>query len=409
MPDFFKNGNTQDHIQENQPSGSLDALKVLAILLRHKIFIITSILLVTVATIIYAFTLPNWYAATVSMVPPKRSTSGVEGMLSGVTSALKDIGLSKVGSKGGDSYDYIVFLNSRRLRDSIIELFDLPKLYDIPAGKKTAVRKALDENLQVNYEPEGNYTITAWHTNPKEAARMANSIVEIANDKAREIEQMESRVTREYLEQRLAQTDSIINATSQELQTFSKQKLLIAPEEQAKSAAASLASIREEIIRQEIAYQAFKNNYGENDQATQQKLRTINDLKVQLKKAESQPGFAGNFAIDDAAGIGFRYQKLYVELETFGKLKAFLLPMIEQNRLDENRFARTMYVLDPAVAPDQKDKPQRSLMILGAALTSFILSSLFVIIRYRYTSFKKQYSSILKGNDVKVQSQEIAH
>ncbi len=81
--------------------------------------------------------------------------------------------------------------------------------------------------------------------------------------------------------------------------------------------------------------------------------------------------------------------------------------MIEQNRLDENRFARTMYVLDPAVAPDQKDKPKRSLMVLGAALTAFVLSSFFVIFRFRYKTFKNQYGSLLKGENAKVEIQEV--
>jgi uncharacterized protein involved in exopolysaccharide biosynthesis len=408
MSDYYKNGHAHydsTHGDSNH-SGAFDALKVLAILLRHKVFIFASVLVVTAAALVYSLTMDNWYAATVSMVPPKRSPSGMDGMLSGVTSALKDIGLSKVGGKGGESYDYIVFLNSRRLRDTIIDLFDLSKVYDIPAEKRTKLRAALDANLQINYEPEGNYTITAWHTNPQTAAKMANTIVEIANERAREIEQTESRVTREYLEQRLAQADSIINNVSAELQAFSKQKLLIAPEAQAEAAASGLADLRAEIIKQEIMYQALKNNYGESDQATIQQARTINDLKGQLKKAESQPGFGGNFPLNEASGVGFRFQKLYVELETFSKLKAFLLPMIEQNRLDENRYARTMYVLDPAVPPDQKDKPKRSLIVLGAALASLILSTFFVLVRYRYRTFKKQYGTILKGEKTKTERPE---
>ncbi|HYF02405.1 MAG TPA: Wzz/FepE/Etk N-terminal domain-containing protein [Patescibacteria group bacterium] len=401
MSDLFKNANGGfEYLPEQKHSGSLDALKVLAILLRHKVFILSSVLVTSIAALAYAFTLPNWYAATVSMVPPKRSVSGIDGMLGGVTSALKDIGLSKVGGKGGESYDYIVFLNSRRLRDTLIDLFDLPTLYDIPAEKKTKIRAALEDNLQINYEPEGNYTITAWHKNPEEAARMANLIVELANERAREIEQTESRVTREYLEMRLAQTDSIISTVSQQLQSFSKEKFLIAPEEQAQAAAAGLAELRAEIIKQEIMYEALKNNYGDADQATQQQKKNIAELRYQLSKAEKLPGFGGNFPLNEAASVGFNYQRLYVELETFSKLKAFLLPMIEQNRLDENRFARTMYILDPAIPSDQKDKPKRSLIVLGAALASFIFSVVFVIMRYRYVSFKQNYHYIFKEKAV---------
>lgn len=395
MNEYIRNGSSNGKNSDGSASGHLDALKVLALLLKHKFFILISIAVATVTAIIYALTLPNWYASTVSIVPPKRSMSGAEGILGNVSSALKDIGMTKIGGKGSDSYGYIVFFNGRRLRDSIIDKFNLAKVYQIPATKRKKLHAALESNLEINYEPEGNYTITAWHTNPNEAARIANTIVEIANNMAREVEQAESKATREYLEERLRQTDSIINSASQELQLFSKQKFIIAPEEQAIAAAGGLAEMRAEIIKGEIKYQTLKNNYGENDPATQEQKKVLVQLNEQLRKAESQPGFGGNFALDDATGVAIRYKKLSVELETFGKLKAFLMPMIEQNRLDETRYAQTMYVIDPAVPADQKDRPKRSLVVLGAALAAFIASVLFIIVRYRYKSFKKQYKQLV--------------
>jgi hypothetical protein len=72
--------------------------------------------------------------------------------------------------------------------------------------------------------------------------------------------------------------------------------------------------------------------------------------------------------------------KLYTEYEAMSKVKAFLMPMLEQAKLDEIREAPTMYVLDYAKPAFKKSRPKRLTIAAGTALGVFVLSCLFLII-----------------------------
>jgi len=72
-----------------------------------------------------SWTLPNWYASTVTFVPPNNANSMISGMMGNVSSALKDLGLGKMNK--GESYSYMVVLNSRSLMDTLINKYNLPR------------------------------------------------------------------------------------------------------------------------------------------------------------------------------------------------------------------------------------------------------------------------------------------
>jgi uncharacterized protein involved in exopolysaccharide biosynthesis len=67
------------------------------------------------------------------------------------------------------------------------------------------------------------------------------------------------------------------------------------------------------------------------------------------------------------------------QYEVFTKLKSILLPSLEKSKLDLVRNAQNIFIVDEAMASDQKDKPKRSLIILGAFISSFIFSIFLLI------------------------------
>lgn len=366
----------------------LSALEFLALLLQHKIFL--SITTFVIACIAFAITLtfPNWYDATINFVPPSNNQSGISGMLGNVSSALKDIGLSKVGGKSGESYSYIVILQSRSFLDSLIARFDLAKDYNIPDSMRDEVRSMLKSNMEVNYMPDGNYTMTFSSTSPSKAAEMANTALTIANSISHNLQQQEASANRMYMEQRLQNTEEVLNKISDSLQRFSKKNLVFSPVDQAKALTTALAELKASVIKQEIVVQTYKNSYGEDDPATKLQQKTLEDIRSQVFKAENEPGLGGNFSMRDAMDVGIPYLRLYTEFEAMSKVKGFLMPMLEQARLDEFKQTPIMYVLDKAIAPNKKSKPKRSLIVGGAAIGAFLLSSLFVLLRFRLQSLK---------------------
>jgi capsule polysaccharide export protein KpsE/RkpR len=400
------NSSTHPHTAERltapAPTPLHDALKVLALLVSQRRLLMWSVILSAVLSAgISWFFLPNWYAATVNALPPRRTGSVLDGLSGSISSTLKDFGLTKLSGGKVDGYSHLVILQSRRMQDTLIQLFQLAKLYDIDSTKQTDLRKELDEHLSIAQETEGNYTVTAWHTDPHEAARMANKVIELGNLFANEIFQAEARANRQLLERRFKTDEQNLFQARDSLLKFSKKYKLYSPLDQAKAAASALADLRVQRYKQELATEMYATTYGANDPATQAQRKLLANLQAQEERAFSQPGLAGEFAIGNVGSdVALEYMRLYTDVEVFTKIKTLLLPMMEQAVQDEQRMMPALYVLDPAVAPDKKDRPKRSLIVLGTTFGTFVLVALYIVLRERWLSLRERYRAIVAEQQV---------
>ncbi|MFN5310668.1 MAG: Wzz/FepE/Etk N-terminal domain-containing protein [Candidatus Kapaibacterium sp.] len=358
---------------------ALNGLTIWLLLWRKKLFISIMVIIAGVIASVVAFMMPPGYKATVNIVPPNNPGGALGGMLGGMTSALKDIGLSKLGGKS-ESYTYLTVLESRSFKDSLIHEFKLHEEYDLPDTNMKAIRDVFKENLEVELTSEGNYNISITSKSPEKAVRMANRAVEIANDISLRLSRMEASTNREYLEKRIAITEEKIASIGDSLRKLSGKTLLFSPVDQAGAIATSLAEIKAQVMKSEVQYELLKNTVGENDPATTTQKFALDELRSKLFDAENKSGFAGNFALRDAMGVGVRYAQFYAEFEGLTKVKVFLKPMLEQAILDEHKNAPTMYILDEAVIPQKKSRPMRAVIIGGAMLGMLIIMCVSVII-----------------------------
>lgn len=385
--------------KEDKNSGGnqvFDSMKLLHIVLMHKYFIIIFAVLVTTGTSVYWFLHPNYYSSTANLLPPKSSGSAFESMMGNISSTLRSFGLSKIGPKTDGSYSPSVLLESRTLKDEIIKQFNLRSVYRMEKAKYEDLLKAFEENLNIQTELDGNFTITITDEDPKRAAAMSNKYAELANTISEKVFQEESRLNIDYLEKRVSSADSVLTFVGDSLQKFSRIYKIFQPEEQAINVGKAFIELRTEIIKQEIQLELLKNRYGEKDPLTQMQSQVIQELKSKLTAAEEEPGFSGNFTLGTAAKIGIEYMRLYTEYETFTKVKAFLMPMLEEQKINEFRNTVSFIVLDPAVPADKKSGPRRSLYIAGAFLGSTLLGFVFVLFLEGYRDLRRKYKEYLK-------------
>jgi capsule polysaccharide export protein KpsE/RkpR len=376
-----------------------DALKALAIVLYHWRFIV---LMTTVAASVSAavafLLLKNEYKATVNAVPPRRTGSVLDNLSGNISSTLKDFGLTKLTGGKSDGYTQAVILESRRMQDTLIKLFQLAKEYDIHDTNMIDLRKELSEHLSISIEDEGNYTVSVWHTNPAVAAQMANKVIELGNYFATEIFQAEARVALHLLEKRYALDVENLERSRDSLLRFSRRYKLFSPLDQAKGAASALAELRLQRYKQELAADMATTVYGAQDPYTQAQRRLLEQITTQQQRAESQPGLAGDFALAGAGSdIALEYARLLADVEVAMRIKSILLPMIEQARQDVERTQPALYVLDPAVAPNKKDRPKRALIVGGIALGTLVLSAFFVLLRDKFLALRTQYRLVAQA------------
>jgi uncharacterized protein involved in exopolysaccharide biosynthesis len=385
-----------------QPSGGnrqdFDSLKILSALFKYKYFIFAFVIIVTGITALYWFSQPNVFKATANLVPPKTSGSSFESMIGNISSTLRNFGLTKIGPKTDGSYSPSVILESRSVQDSIINLFDLRKVYEMEKAKQDRVRDAFREHLDITVEMDGNFTISVVDTDPKRAADIANAYVDVANYVSERIFRRESKLNRKYLENRLHSTDSVLTFLADTLQKFSRIYKIYEPEEQAQNVGKALIDLRAEIIKQEITLELMKNRYGETDPQTSMQRDVIEELKSKLNDAENLPGFSGNFSLKNATKVGLEYTRMFAEYETYTKVKAFLLPMLEEQKINAFRRTFSFIVLDKAIPPDVKDGPRRSLYLMGAFFGSFFLAIMFIALLVQYSELMSRYNEYKNRN-----------
>jgi len=166
---------------------------------------------------------------------------------------------------------------------------------------------------------------------------------------------------------------------------FTKKTLLFSPEDQAQAIAKSLSDLKAEQVKYDIIYNFYKSNYGDNDPLAKSFKSMSEELNQKLNNLKTQPGFAGNFALNDASAVAVEYIRLYTDFETLTKVKAFLVSMLEKIRSDEVKSIQSLLVVDKAIPPDKKDKPKRAYIIIGSAIGGLALALLiaFSINYYR--------------------------
>jgi len=379
--------------EENKFSSSL---LIMALLFKHKVFIILTTVIITVASIFYSLNVDVYYLSVVSAVPPKSSGSAFESAIGNISSALKDFGLKslKGGGGGEDDYTYMVMLTSRTLIDSVINKYKLKKRYDLEDKKIEKVRKAFIKNYMPNVEEDGNYTISIWDTNADTAAIIANDIFYIANGLAEEIHQSETQHNLKYIENRLQTIDNRIAILGDSLNKYSKKYLVFSIEDQAKEFSKMLSELKIEEQSLELSYKMSKSLYGENDYTTKMKKDLLDNISSKVNQLQDNKGYIGNFSLKNMSKVGLEFMLLKTELETFTKFKAILMPTYEKAKLDMVARQRNLFIVDEAISAEKKDKPKRAVIVIGAFLASFVLSIMIILFIDSFKSFKRKYKQL---------------
>jgi uncharacterized protein involved in exopolysaccharide biosynthesis len=86
---------------------------------------------------------------------------------------------------------------------------------------------------------------------------------------------------------------------------------------------------------------------------------------------------------------GISTLRLYREVMIQQKILEFVLPLLEQARVDEQKNIPVTLVLDRATVPEKKDRPKRSLIVGASALSALLLSILYIVVAEKLKHLKQ--------------------
>ena len=344
---------------------------------RRFLYMITG--LVAVASVIISLLLPLWYQGTAKVILPEASSSG------NLTALLSDLGGSAAaaltGAAGGDYTRYLAILNSRTLSERVIEEFDLATVYETK-GHPLERRKTLealwgntDFELDLEYE---FLAINVMDKDPQRAAEMANFYVAQLNEMNARLLSENAANYRAFVQRRYGETEVQMDTARVKLQRFQEANGLIELEGQAQAFLTLMADYRAMALQGEIEYEALVRDFGE-DNAQVQALRN----RVAVARQKERDLRSGRdpllpVSFPNLPAKGREYAELLQEVLIQAKILEFSRPLLEQAIFDEQREAPAVQVLDHAVPPLRKAKPKRSILVILATMSGFLLALIYI-------------------------------
>lgn len=371
-----------------EPSGAslrtINLLDYLAVLARHKRFIVRFAAAVFVLTALVLFLLvPRWYKSTAVVMPPKNKNSlSLMTSLARATAPLRSLG---IGQGSEDLADLQTILASRKVREAVVNKFDLMNVYDLDTMEKAL--KELATNVTVAPgEEDVSIEIDVLDTEPARAAAMANYFVEMLNQVYLELSVAEARSNRKFLEERYLQNMNDLKKAEEDFRDFQQKYGIYSVPDQMKAAVEAAAALESRIAIEEVKLGILKQTATEENPLRQASEVELRELRQKLSELQYGRGSGKQPSLvfppfQKAPQVGLEYIRRYRELELQGKLLELLLPLYEQARIEENRNTPSVLVLDTAVPAVRHTKPKRMILIAIATLTAILIGYIIALFR----------------------------
>ncbi len=387
-------------IQRKEPSSLSPARKVwvetVSLLLDHKWVIIGTTAVVTIITGVYIFMYAKvWYKAEANVLPALRSMGLLDNLASGLSSTIKDLGLTQLAGKNKNDniYSPLTLVGSRSVEEEVIKEFNLTSVYGM--NMEDAL-KEFSEHASVDVLEEGNIGVSFEDTDPKRAAAIANRLVAKLNEINSKLAMDEARFNRVYIEQRYNKMLADLDSADHALGEYQKKYGVYELKSQAQAQLTVLSTLEQQRYMSEIQLANAEQLYGSQSPeaaALRTQLNELHNRLGELKSGMDKDAKSYFVPTDVMPDVALQYLQLTREVEIQSKLKAFLLPSYEQVKMDEHKQSLAYLTLDSAQVPMKKSRPKRSIAILIALLSGFAISSLGVIGLVRWKETRARFEA----------------
>jgi len=357
------------------PDDELSLLDLLITLLKRK----KAILLTTVAgaalSVGVSLVLPNVYQASATLLPPQQQQSGAAAMLSQL-SGLAGAAGGVPGIKNPSDL-YIGMLKSRTIADHIVNRFNLKKVYEVDSQE--LARSRLAASTDITSGKDGLIVIQVEDRDQKLVADLANAYTGELLDLTKVLAVTEAGQRRVFYERQLSGAKDSLAKAEAALKGNLDTQGVISVETEGKAVLETVARLRAQVSAKEIelnSMRPFVTPTHPDFRRTEEELASLRQELANLQNGRRDGQAAGN--ADSAQGLE-NFQHLR-DLKYYQTLYELLAKQYEIARLDEAKNPGVVQVLDPAVQPERKFKPKRSLIVIGSTLAAFVLACIWAMV-----------------------------
>ncbi len=375
---------------------------LLSTLWRRRLLIIGVTAVAAVASIVISLLLSNWFKAETRLLLPARGSSG---LLSGaLLGNLPSSASSLLGGITGDYQRYLSILDSRTVKENVVNEFDLATVYDVADSEAPvhAAMEVLNGNVDFVVDEEYNHlSIQVYDQKPERAAEMANFYVAELNRINSELASQSAGAFRRYVEQRYQETEAELAGVLDALRDLQAHYGIVDLESQGEVFMTGMTEWRLQAMQAEIEYERLLQLYGPNNSAVQSARRG-----VEAANRRYQAALAGRERLmpvpqDSLPNVARQLLELKQDQLVLAKIVEFTRPVLEEARLEEQRKIEAVQVVDVAVPPVQKARPWRALIVVSSTMSGFLLAVLYVLLlawwRRHHADFAQRFKTAGAG------------
>jgi tyrosine-protein kinase Etk/Wzc len=371
------------------PESEISLLDYLILLLEHKRFIIGFVASAVALSVLVALLLPVEYEGNVVLLPPAQNSS-IGSSLMGQLGNLGALGSLASLAGGGllknPADMYVSLLTSRSVEDAMIQRFGLMQEYH---DKRMAdTRKDLENHTTAKAgAKDGLIRLTVEDHDPKRAADLANGYVEEFRKLSESLAITEAARRRLFFQQQLQQAKNDLTAAEDAMTKTQEKTGVVEIGSQARTLIESAAILRAQVTAKQVQIEGMRSFAAEDNPELILAKQELAALQAQLQRVAGSEQDAGsdlNLSKGRVTQEGMEYIRRFRDLKYQETVFELLAKELEIAKLDEAREGAIVQVVDPAIPPDRKSSPHRTLIVLGAAILSVFVAVFWVVLRRRF-------------------------
>jgi tyrosine-protein kinase Etk/Wzc len=366
----------------------IDILDLFAALHAGRGLIIGGTLCICILAGALSFLIPEEFEATLQLLPPEEQKQGFG--FSDLLSALP-IPTLRLGEKGTPADIFIATLKSVQTRRSMINKFNLKERYE--AETMTDATEMLAEKTIVDKSEEGTIVVSVFDRDPEMAARIANHYVVVLDSTNREIAQSSASERMKFIQVLRTEGEVRLDSVMGNLQEFQSEHNAISLEDQARAVIGAAASMQTDAMELEIMRQGLLASgldiTHDKVKKLQREILLRQDAMTFLRDgldSENRGQVKGRqtFALEmkenlflplrDIPRVAQDYAILEKDVLVQKALMQLLLQQEAESLIESRNNTSTVKVLDPALPPEIKARPQRMLIVFIAGVLSLFAS-----------------------------------
>jgi tyrosine-protein kinase Etk/Wzc len=358
-------------VSDVPPQEEISLLDLFIVLVRYRWPIFKIAACTIVAAIILSLILPIRYTAMTSILPPQQGNSAGSALMAQLSSSLGSVASLAGGSLGLKNPNdlQVAMLKSRTVEDAMVDRFHLVDLFQVKL--KSEARKKFEKIADIdNGAKDGLIRISITDRDPQRAAEMANGYVEEFKRLSATLAVTEASQRRLFFEQQLTQAKDNLAKAEEDLKKTEQKTGLVQLDAQTRATIELLADLRGQIAAKEVQISGMRSfATGENPdlQIAEQQLAGLH-AQEQRMGAASEGATNALVPKGNMQEAGLEYIRKLRDVKYFETIFDLLARQYEVAKVDEARQGAVVQVVDRAIVPDRKSFPQRTLIVLGAAV-----------------------------------------